>query len=1645
MNKIMLLFGLVIYSSYIKGQDKYDVGETEVEVTLLQENIALPWEIIWGDNHIWMTHDNGKVSHVDPITGQIHTVLNIPDMYTSSNLVSNRMLGLALSVGFPTTPFVYVNYVYKGNIYEEKWDRYEKIVRYRYEKGSDKLIEPLILLDGIKVYDGWRIGGKLLMAPDGQHLFLSIGDAKQPTNPEIHPEWVESKTKPQSLNSFSGKVIRINIEGTVPSDNPFRVSNDRNIPRNLIWSLGHRNTQGLAFGPNGQLYYSEHGENSDDEFGIIERGGNHGWPIVQGFCDNRPRIEGAPCGTETNVEPLHSWQTSIAPSNIEFYNNSAIATWQNSVLLTTLTGYTGGEGNERTGEDIRAMSLTINGNGLTSNFQETQYFDQKYLRIRDLCVAPNGDVYFTTSNLVLNQGRFLGNDDKIYRIRAINQGSDNNIPTDISLTSDMITEGLSIGTEVGRFSTSDSDVNNTHTYILVDGAGSNDNDSFSISGDRLLTGKVFDASSKKTYSIRVRTTDNGGLFFEKIFSIAVLEKNSTETYFRIEAEDGYSLESEAGGNGIINVQNGVGLSNGIGVVLPDEGDKISIKFTLSERGRYIIRVGSRSGSSTSEQDKTDLWFDSNFQPIPNYIFTLDGIEKNIYGDKSCPDIFSSNVLGGSWWGPMINTFADISAGQHTITIEAKGAYLGVDYIELEKVPERVGVLEIEDRFTVISDQGDKGRPRALIEETVKDCFGGQAVILWDIEDAISVSFEVLEEGEIEMALRVRTGDAAGISRHADKYRLTLDGNSLTLPLDASTVEEELTWGKSGWGELKGRVLLTAGTHRLDIRSGVTFLGVDWLYIGPTTVFNNHPPTDIVLSNTSVEENRPANTLIGQLSSIDSDEGDMHNYALVGGYPDNTFFEIDGNRFVTKETFDFENRSVFIVRVRTTDQEGASFEKDFTIRIENVVENSNPTDISLTKNFIEEGLAARTTIGSFSTSDPDTEDFHFYTKVSGVGDDDNASFHLEGPILYTDAVFDYEAKNTYSIRIQTDDRNGGTLQKVFKINILDVEEDNGNNMPTDIELSNNSIQENLPKGSVIGDFSTVDPTPNEQHVYTLSAGEGDDNNDNFSISENQLLANISFDFEVKSSYSIRIRSTNTKGLLFEKIFIVKIEDLIENSAPTNILLDNNSINEGLEIGSLVGKLTTEDANHNDTHKYTLVNGFGDTDNQSFLISENQILSNEVFDCNEKSTYSIRIQSEDNSSAFVQIVFLILINGCTIDNNPPTEVVLDNESIKEGLPTGSEIGILSTIDSDEQDSHIYSLIDGIGDDNNVSFIIQDNKLLSNEVFDFEKKSIYTIRIQTDDGKGGIYQKVFLINIINVDEGDNNNAPIDIILDNNSIDENQPIGTLIGTFSTNDPDQEDTHTYTLVAGNGDEDNIDFIVVPSKKTLESRKVYDFNVKKKYSIRVKTNDGKGGSFEKVFEIKINNINIAPELTRQLGNQEFTANDSINFSIGEDAFFDSDGDMLTFSARLEKENELPEWLSFKQENLTFAGFPTNKNVGSYQIYIKASDGIGGELETSFKITINEPLSLANKLHNHSVTIYPNPAEKILIVKVNNFYLGKVQISIYSLEGKEIISNSFNKETYTLEKSIGLEGLRNGIYLIQIKTEEVYIIKKIIKK
>ncbi|MBD2138564.1 cadherin domain-containing protein, partial [Anabaena sp. FACHB-1237] len=252
--------------------------------------------------------------------------------------------------------------------------------------------------------------------------------------------------------------------------------------------------------------------------------------------------------------------------------------------------------------------------------------------------------------------------------------------------------------------------------------------------------------------------------------------------------------------------------------------------------------------------------------------------------------------------------------------------------------------------------------------------------------------------------------------------------------------------------------------------------------------------------------------------------------------------ITNNQLTTNAVFNFETKNSYSIRVRTTDQGGLFFEKQLTIGVTDL--NETPTNLTLSNSAVAENQIIGTLVGNLTTTDPDTANTFTYSLVTGDGATDNSLFTITNNQLTTNAVFDFETKNSYSIRVRTTDQGGLFFEKQLTIGVSNV-----NETPTNLTLSNSAVAENQIIGTLVGNLTTTDPDTANTFTYSLVTGTGATDNSLFTITNNQLTTNAVFDFETKNSYSIRVRTTDQGGLFFEKQLTIGVTDLNDNNSFT----------------------------------------------------------------------------------------------------------------------------------------------------------------------------------------------------------------------------------------------------------------------------------------------------------------------------------------------------------------------------------------------------------------------------------------------------------------------------------------------------------------
>ncbi|OLE55341.1 MAG: hypothetical protein AUG51_03725 [Acidobacteria bacterium 13_1_20CM_3_53_8] len=347
-------------------------SRVEFRIETVAENLEVPWSIVFApDGRMFITERPGRVRVYENGKLKPEPLFKVPDVEPTGE---SGLMGLALHPQFASNHLLYLSYAYRGN-----GEQLVRVVRY-HETGS-ALTEPKVIIENIPAAP-LHAGCRLRFGPDGK-LYISTGDS---THRELS----------QKLDSLVGKILRLNDDGSVPQDNPFV---GRPNVRPEIWATGSRNSQGFDWQPGTNVMFeTEHGPSGfeglgsgGDEFNLVERGANLGWPVIH----HRERQEGM-------VSPLLEYSPACAPASGMFYRGSAFTEFRGNFFFGCLRG-------------TRIIRVVLNGRQVVS---QENLLEGQFGRIRDIAEGPEGAIYFSTSNHD-GRGSPAANDDRILRLVPI--------------------------------------------------------------------------------------------------------------------------------------------------------------------------------------------------------------------------------------------------------------------------------------------------------------------------------------------------------------------------------------------------------------------------------------------------------------------------------------------------------------------------------------------------------------------------------------------------------------------------------------------------------------------------------------------------------------------------------------------------------------------------------------------------------------------------------------------------------------------------------------------------------------------------------------------------------------------------------------------------------------------------------------------------------------------------------------------------------------------------------------------------------------------------------------------------------------------------------------------------------------------------
>lgn len=311
-------------------QSSSSPGHDDPEV--IASGLEAPWSVVFvGDTPLVSERDSGRLLEISS-DGDAREVARLDEVEATDEA---GLHGLAVR-----DDELYAFYA-AGD--ENRIERFDLLG----EAGSLSLGEPETVLDGLPT-GSFHNGGRLAFGPDGM-LYATLGDTGD-------------RDSAQDRQALSGKILRMSPDGEVPEDNPFDDS--------LVFSMGHRNSQGIAWDEQGTMYASEFGQDTWDELNVIEAGGNYGWPEVEGGAGEDGAGEG---GSDDFTDPVQQWPPSEA-------SPSGMAVTDQSIVIAGLRG-----------QRLHEVAF----DDLSTS---TQLWAGEHGRLRDVARAPDGSLVVATNN-----------------------------------------------------------------------------------------------------------------------------------------------------------------------------------------------------------------------------------------------------------------------------------------------------------------------------------------------------------------------------------------------------------------------------------------------------------------------------------------------------------------------------------------------------------------------------------------------------------------------------------------------------------------------------------------------------------------------------------------------------------------------------------------------------------------------------------------------------------------------------------------------------------------------------------------------------------------------------------------------------------------------------------------------------------------------------------------------------------------------------------------------------------------------------------------------------------------------------------------------------------------------------------------------
>ena len=637
--------------------------------------------------------------------------------------------------------------------------------------------------------------------------------------------------------------------------------------------------------------------------------------------------------------------------------------------------------------------------------------------------------------------------------------------------------------------------------------------------------------------------------------------------------------------------------------------------------------------------------------------------------------------------------------------------------------------------------------------------------------------------------------------------------------------------------------------------------------------------------------------------------------------------------------------------------------NITFKDANVVDtaasNKAPTDISLSANSISED-ASSLVIGTLSTVDADqSANVAFTYKIAEISGTDYAAFSIDQStgVLSLKAQPDYETKSSYNITILSTDEGGKKFSKAFKITVTDA-----NDAPSVANaIADQSVAEDSALSFQFASNTFADVDSGDSLTYTATLSNG-----------NALPSWLSFDASTRTfsgtptnsdvgSIDVKVTATDGSSAAVSDTFALTVTNVNDAPSVANAIADQ-SVAEDSALSFQFASNTFADVDSGDSLTYTatLSNGNALPSWLSFDASTRTFSGTPTN--SDVGSIDVKVTATDGSSAAVSDTFALTVTN--VNDAPSVANAIADQSVAEDSALSFQFASNTFADVDSGDSLTYTatLSNGSTLPSWLSFDAS-TRTFSGTPTNGDVGSI-DVKVTATDGSSAAVSDTFALTVTNV-----NDAPsVANAIADQSVAEDSALSFQFASNTFADVDSGDSLTYTATLSNGnalpswlsfDASTRTFSGTPTNSDVGS-----------IDVKVRATDGSSAAVSDTFALTVTNVNDAPSVANAIADQSVAEDSALSFQFASNTFADVDsGDSLTYTATLSNGNALPSWLSFDASTRTFSGTPTNSDVGSIDVKVRATDGSSAAVSDTFALTVtnvNDAPSVANAIADRSV-------------------------------------------------------------------------------